>query len=645
VIKIASNLVQNNGVVAILHHARDQWSVLIAGRSSGKPAVRDATSVRTHDRDGLESLLARHNVTRVICVLPSSAVVCRTCTLPNADAEQLEMALELQVESNALSGGAPEHRTSMGLLPAAPGETSRTGLVLTWPEQADIERPPTDRDVTYAPDIAALAALMDTQRPADPILWADPDSDAVGVCITHANGAIFRALRERATTSDEWRKRIVSAMAETAASVGHTGPFIESLTEACGSHLRLAGSSEPVLLLPEELIEHAAARLDGASTDAHWWKRYGIAAGVLLADASDMAAFTNLIDEPEIIKPTPVERVMTAMSTPRTATMVAVVCLLLLALTPLVFNGLRLLVLKWRYPDIEAKMTAVEELKKQNDMYAALNKQSWSMTKILSDLVCNTPEGVKLEMIDLQQSGGKCTVSGEAIPHTPRNIPGAAELSATEVLALMQKQLGESRIFDRIDLDWDDTDAYNRYKFNLSAQVVSPYHMQRYDLDDTKMLDFAWWTLMDREGGREPVEAIPMEDDGGTMLADAGDTTPPVRDDPTPPAGDNGGSERTSTPEGEHRSIGGGAGGVGSISDVVERDEMGGGIPDVPPELTEAMVRTMSVEEVRAALGDLSDVRRRVRRATKPGDEEMEALSERLRRDQDLLMRKLRGDL
>ncbi len=53
-------------------------------------------------------------------VLPASAVICRTCTLPDAAQDQLEQALALQAEAHLLNE-MPDHRQARAVLPMATG--------------------------------------------------------------------------------------------------------------------------------------------------------------------------------------------------------------------------------------------------------------------------------------------------------------------------------------------------------------------------------------------------------------------------------------------------------------------------------------------------------------------------------------------
>lgn len=607
----------DTGVLAVLHRVGGTWRVLIASARNGRASVLEAGEFPADKSGEIEARLAANRAGRVICVLPAAGVICRTATLPNAEPEQLQQALRLQAEAH-LPADAPAHRTAMTVLPAAPGETSRTGIILTWPQAAKVSAPPvTGRPLTYVPTVAALAALLDGLRPADPLMWLDRADGSLALAITHANGAMFRTTREEATSTEDWKRRVTSVLAETALNAGHTGPFVDALVQREAQTIASVDPDGALLVMPPEIIDAARAQLDGTRADGTWWSTYGIAAGVLLAATGEFAPLTTLLDAPAIEKPSPFLKAGEALSRPRTAVMTVIICLLILGLAPVAASGLRLGILRLRHPHIEEQVRDVEQRKEELAMYAALEKQAWCSSKLLADIVCNTPEGIELEEIRLQRSNNSFSARGEARPHKDR--------SAKEVVALMQEQLLASRIFDKIDLTWGDPNAYGYYQFDLSAKIEDPHRRQRYEPGGD--LDYQNWPLADRQRGAGPriaEETPPPPDREPEMLAgDTSATGASEEDDAAAGGSSRFGSRRPSLP--------------GKVT-VGNRGEEGN-LPDrldIPEPLTEEQINAMTIEEVR---GHLTKVAAAKNYARKSKDDE---LFERLDNEFQQLMARLK---
>jgi hypothetical protein len=633
-------------VVAVVHEVAGARAVLVANIAGETPRLLEASTIGPGDGAGaLGVCLDRHEAGRVIEVLPGSHVVCRTCTLPNAEDDQLEEALLLQAEA-LVPEETPEHRRAAAVLPTAPGETSRAGIIVTWPETNGHPTPQRttapERPVHHAPDVAAIAALLDGRRPADPLLWLDRSTGAVAIAVTHPNGAVLRSTREEAEDGTEWCRCIARTLAETALNAGHSGAFAEKLLQDHGGTIGAIGAGDAALLLPAEILEHAATEVDGLPAeavggDAAWWSRYGIALGVLIAATNDLAPLTTLERAPIVERPSLVMQAATRLSTPRAAVMTALACLGIMAVVPVLASGTRLALLKQRYPDLATQTVAIAETRGQLAMYTALEDEAWSMTKLLSDVVCNTPEGIDLFSIRLVQSDGSFAVTGEARSHD--------SLSAPEIVALMQEHLRDSRLFGEIRLNLGDGNNYGHYKFDLSGKVTAPHWRSPYEVEN----DFARWTLAKRQAGEGPPEETkepeekPTEDpaDTRTVAADPEPRDPAPRDDPPDEAtasadtdSDGSTASRTRARPVGPGSVGGGGG--DSRSDTDSRGGRGPGPGAIPEPLTDAQITAMTIEEIRAHQILISNARKRTRRGDDP------ALDERLKNDFDRLMNRLR---
>jgi hypothetical protein len=529
------------------------------------------------------------------------------------------------------------------------GETTRSGLLVGWPENAEHRSLCGDRPVTYAPDVAGLAALLGSQRPSDPLVWADRGSGSLAVCLTHANGAILRATRESATDHGGWLTRVNRVVAETALSVGHTGPFVEGVVASLNA--TLPDDDGAVAMLPPETIDAARLRLGGLDRDGNWWARYGIAAGVLLA-ASDpeLAPLTRLEQDPPIERPSRIRDAANKLSKPRAATVTVIVCLLVLMLAPLLFSGLRLVALKARFPEIEQQKLAVDRANRQVAMYRSLEKQSWPMTKLLSDIVSNTPETIQLETLRVSHADSSFHITGEARPDRDAN------LSAPEVITLMQENLKQCGIFSEVNPNWEDAGIMTGFVFDMVAKIDRPYRRFRYPVE----LDYDKWPLQRRRAKLGPIED--EEPDTALADADAGDgeaaddeSADPVRvatggdTDSTPArsgsanrSGSNAGSGSGRSPSRPRptRTIGGGGDGdAGNRSDTGDRVK--GGVPEsmsVPEALSKEQIDAMSIDEARSHLSELATARQFARRSN---DEELQA---RLKQEWNWIKERLAKD-
>jgi hypothetical protein len=474
-----------------------------------QPAVTEFKEFRSSRPDEIAAWLDEHDAGSVVVVLPSASVVCRTCTLPEAEPEHLARALALQAEAHQITA-VPDYRRAVAVLPAADGEMSRSGVIVDWPlgpgdrdlaGAADADTKPWgDRPVTYAPDVAAIAALLNGHRPNEPLLWFDRGDGSLALAISHANGAVLRAARVATGDADAWSDNVGRVVAETALSVGHTPAFTEALVATAGE--RIVGvDRNAALVVPRQTVGILRGRVDGTPEDLRWWRDWGVAVGALVAATGQLAALTRLRLSPPVEHPSPARRVLSALSDPASATRIAAVCVLILLLGPLVISGVRLGLVKLKLPDLETYRAEARQAEVQLVMYRELESKARPMTKLLSDLACCTPEGIDLAQIRVDED--RVRVSGRAKPDPKSN------LSAQQVITLMQQNLRDSKIFNEIYPTWGDSDNFGHYEFTLSARVVAPYRRHDYPVD----LDYGLWTRRDRlYGGPRPDPDAPAPD-------------------------------------------------------------------------------------------------------------------------------------
>ncbi|MCZ6611170.1 MAG: hypothetical protein O6941_00930 [Planctomycetota bacterium] len=474
--------------VAVLHCAAGKWRGVIATTSDDRPTILAWRKFEADQNERIDQWLDKHQVGRVIGVLPAAAVICRTCPLPDAQPEQLKQALRLQAEAH-MGGTVPPHRQATAILPVAEGETSRTGIIVAWPEAARAPLPPTRRRITFAPDIAALAALLNGKRPTEPLLWIDRHDGSVALAISHANGAILRAARDNAESPQRWQENVGRVIAETALSVGHTPVFIKSLVDAFAATTAGLDHNAAALIVAPPIIDSACARVKGGpdwvGSDPAWWRDYGIALGAVLASTNQNSPLTPQRVAAPVESPSPARRLLDALSNPSAAVKTVTVCLLIAILFPFLVGGLRLGILKAKHSSLQSHLTQTREIQTRLAMYGELQDRAWPMTKLLSDIACNTPQGIDLDQIRIR-FGERISLSGRVKPHDDH--------SAQEVVALMQENLRNSGIVKEIHLNWGDRDNFGAYEFTLSAKVAGAYHRYEYPAE----LDYGQRTLGDR---------------------------------------------------------------------------------------------------------------------------------------------------
>ena len=657
---------RTSGTLGIVHRVSDAWRVLVVDATGSVPRIAAAESLPASAPERVRETLAAAGVDRVVQIVPASASVCRTCTLPDAGDEALEAALRLQAETWLLAG-TPPHRYGQTVLPKADAETSRTGLVTSWPETADVEEAPVPAGVPshWVPEPIALAALLDRQRPAEPLLSIDRARGSVALALCDPAGASIRSTH--VDLAGEWTAAITRVVLETALKGDHTPAYARRMAEQAVSSLGPVGGGASACLLPPSILDAARRRLERAGGDAAWWNTYGIAAGAALAATGPMASAARLERTVVPARVSRLDRVMEVASRPRTAAIAAAVCLVALGGVPVVLSGLRLTALQWRHGDASDLAAQVRESRARLAMYDTLEDRSWSMTKLLGDIAASTPEGITLTNLTISLDQQTFSARGEAL--------GRNEDDARGRVLLMQRQLGETDgLFSSVSFKWDRENNFGAYGFTIGADVARPFTQPRYAIDR----DFGRWTAWMRQRNMPPPEDEPADDASGDGeppaeaiasaaaggQADGSATSRPATSTsggvgrPAADRGserdgvDGGGSgsadlgaipraDRTAVENGRpdrspRELIGGSAGGV-EAGGIEARTGAAAGGGDVPEPLTEAQIATFDRPQVLDYMRRVSNARSRFRGVE--GQEELEA---RLSQEFELLKARLR---
>jgi hypothetical protein len=564
---------------------------------------------------------------RVVVMLPGTAVICRTLVLPSGSTDQLEMALRLQIE-NLLLGGSARWRTEGALLSTTDPDAPRRALVVEWPAKqgapSGLEPIMGAAPTTFAPSIAALATLVTGAigLGASESLAIDLDRAAGSIAIAFTDGihSAFRVVREDGSDKLEWCAAVVRALHETL--------VLADLSDAQASavcarvHAALAVRCDGFIAPLAGGLDSFRALVKGAPNNDDWWAHNGTAAGAVAALGQPTARLCELRAEEEAENPGIVRRAFGAAAKPRVAVRLAAAALLIIAFVPPALAGARLLYLGWLLPEPQAYARILDRDDEQGSMYRDYERYAWPITKLLGDVASTIPVGIELETITIGQ-GAPLTVTGNA-------KPVGANANAAEAILRMEEQMRGSGVFDRVEKSWDAPNANGIVKFDLTAAIVKPSLVPNYSDEQ----DFAKRTLRERKYG--PLTA----DDGGASVED-GATTDAGEDSEPPSAGVAARDSEVSAaaaaaepaaPAGGVATATPSAGGVGKAAstadeararrrpsttsgsgsgDIARRGRPGAEAapPAVPEPLTDQQIAAMTQAEAREAAGRVSTAR------------------------------------
>ncbi len=587
--------------------ASDRLEVIDAESFSGATALEDA-------RSWIERSLAA----KTIIMLAGCDVICRTVTMPSATTDQLEMALRLQVE-NLLLGGAARWRTNASLVPTSDPDRARSALLVEWPltnvGPALPNAVATALDPTFAPPIAALAALVGGALKFGAheafTLYLERASGSISIAYSDGIHSAFRTLREEGADEAEWIASVVRIAAETLLLADIPEASIESLLNALRSALEI--QSEGLIAPLASEISSFQPLAKACPSDEAWWQRNGILLGTAIALAGPLSGICSLRARAQEADLGAAARFVKIASTPRNAARFVIAAVLVAAIVPPAISGARLMYLQSLLPDAAAFERTLQRSNQQTAMFREYEKYAWPMSKLLGDIASTTPEGIELESIAIAH-GSPVQLEGSA---KPQGGNGAAE-----AILLMERQMRESRVFDRVEKNWDPPNANGVIKFSMSAAVASPTLIPNYP----ETQDFARRTLRDRKYGAVESSAAttrPAIDssaasssNGGEESVEVATGTPPIPTDTALPPTMNEDAAKaieaaqanSSDPRAIKRR---GAGGGSAAPDAARRGQSGGesaGV-SIPDPLTDEQIAAMTPTEAREALGKVSRAR------------------------------------
>lgn len=459
-------------VVAVFQPMADGFRAMVARKSTAGIEVLATREFAIGEgaADWAADLLA----SRTMVVLPAGSAIVRAVHLPKASEDKLQSALELNATTFVL-GRTPGHRVAATMLPGERGpDGTRTGLVAEWPTDQPTPALPSgvrdDSGLTFAPEVAGLAALAAATN--EPLVDVDAEHGSVAVMAPTSRGMLVRVMRAGFEEGGVDAAEIARAVGEACVHAGVPSDEISSAIASTRSAALAAiaggfGSTDGGL-------SDLEAKVTGPVRGAAWWREYGVLAGVALAALGPCVALTRLQAQDPGARPSRAGAYINRLSNPRVRQRVVIAALLTIAFGPLALQGLRLMVLNWKLPDVDAYERAERADQQRRAMYRVLTRNGAAVTKTMGDIAAVTPQGIELDVIGIAPSakGVAVNLRGKATP--------VGQKSGTDALLLMEEQMRTSGMFEGITRSSEPPNQAGAQEFSISATAAHPVELARY---------------------------------------------------------------------------------------------------------------------------------------------------------------------
>ncbi|MCH2162926.1 MAG: hypothetical protein MK085_13790, partial [Phycisphaerales bacterium] len=404
-------------------------------------------------------------------------------------------------------GTIPDHRVGMTIL----GEhtTTPVGLVTSWPESVDVDVPPIAADhqveMEWVPELAALvtAAGLDTHFSA----LFDEESGSLATIVNSGSGPRFRSTRNQVDRG-QLKELVRTLVAETLINEDLDPSEVGERAEAAAASIsEKAGNGKQILILPADADDRLLRRINGAENllsqpEADTWR---ILLGAFAARFGPIAPLTQLRKNEKDEYPSLIGKISTRLSDGRTAVSIVTLAVILIILTPILASGLRLMIVKGKFDDIDAYEASIRRTENLIEVYRSLDKQAWSMTKLLGDLSNCMPETIEVASITLNH-GEPISINGLAKP--------AEEADGTDAVLEFAQRLRQTMLFDEVWQTIDDADGRGVREFNITAEVRNQSRAVQFSEED----DYAVSSFSERRWG-------PVDEDGYLVTGNGDSST------------------------------------------------------------------------------------------------------------------------
>jgi len=514
----------DESLLAVAERHSDLWRVLLVRRGE-RPVALQTREFGRADESGLASWLESQRCGDLRVVLPASACIVRTTSMPAAAPQQMAAALRLQAEGMFL-GSMPMCRIGLAILDGA-DDTERQGVIMAWPEAqlgvglgAKLENM-----ARYIPEPAAMLLLASGDRPA---ILADRSMGSIAIAMRTGSGLVIRATREDAPNDIDgdngWTAGLRRAIVETALNgkmdPSRIGAFAdESIASLTRDGDRMTALDPAIRAVLESRIESSIA----ASDDDAWWLSWATVLAAACVASGALSDLSKLRRFEERAKPSRIQRFIERYSSPPRAAAVATLAFAIIALAPVGAAWLRGFVLEMKMPE-SARLfeSSQRQIEQRIALYGEVSKRNLPIAKILGDLACCTPDGIEIESIQLSGTQG-LTVRGVA--------KAQGERSAAESVNQMAKLMDSSGVFRQTHWRWNVPDGRGLFKFDLDAQIVAPARTASIDKDT----DWSEMTLAERKYGKQEAGSSSAAGSSGSGGASSRDSAQ-VTDDAAPNA-------------------------------------------------------------------------------------------------------------
>ena len=581
--------------IACLQHDGDQWLLMITSFIDGNLEV-----ISTQETSDPVNLLRSTEIEEVVCVLSSGTIICRACDLQDGSNLELQSALALQAEA-LLEQDIPAHRIAVTLLEPANKTSTNQGLIVAWPDGKDSSHqhlPELNSECRYVSDAVAITAIALRTNLAHPLLRLDRDTGGLALCMETETGLAIRATREHVapgTNGDAlWTDAVARALGETALHEGIDLDTTES--QVAWVRERMAHGHINGLLISEDQCNQLSRMIKNTSNDVSWWQSWGTCLGAILAYTGSMTNATELFFTPPMAERSRLREFSETLGHKKTAKMILIACIILLAFGPILFASLRLGALSIRYGDIDAQLAASQPLNNTMSMYRTLKNETWPMSKLTSDIVRHAPNGVEIDSFrlihnkDLQIKGVAVGRGGEA--------------AAYMLIQTFGSNLVASKIFKDFKISKDPEGSGGTYTFEISCKVANPYTIAKYEPGDSTD-----WT--DNNTLRHRKFGMPSSDEENETIATT--TASPAQPTTTePPIANEQDQEDTEIAArlDRGRNTSSGFARDGATSRVGGGDTSARSTGTIPPAVTEEQLKSMSQDELQQILREVMNARR-----------------------------------
>ncbi len=409
---------------------------------------------------------------------------------------QVESAIRLEAEARLL-GSAPRHRTGIGVLGG--DGPHPTGIVVAWPEGlpgglAPLESSAIDLEVTRVPEIACLAQLAGSS-PNGVIASLDGHGSGrtLSVVIPTASGPVFRSSRGG---DGDLVARLRPLIVESLLADGLDPSSIRASTDRLLGDVprHTIGDVLTIEADAERRLEDVHGTLPSAS-DPHAAEDRILLAAIDIR-ANGLAALARLRADEQVEEPGLVRSVALRLSDGRTSVAVAFLAILVFILAPLATSGIRLAVMRGKVDDLSVLEARVREAENRQKVYRELDRQAWSVSKLLGDVSNLMPEQIEALSISLSH-GEPMTISGVA--------KRDGDINGTDAVFEFNRRLRESGLFADAgpmpSIEPPDGRGYSEFK--VTAELADPLRPLRMSATE----DYAVLSFSDRRFG-------PLDDDG-----------------------------------------------------------------------------------------------------------------------------------